>query len=643
MSEFASIGVRVGADIAPLQQGLSRGSKSIDKFATDTKSSLDSASKSILAVGAAAAAAGAAIIAGLYKSGSEAIDAQAKLAIQLRTTSESMATLTRAGDLAGIPIEKISASAKKLDIELGKAAGGSAKQVDLFNRLGLSAQNLSAVPLDQRITAINNAINANIPITERAAVAAELFGSKNAAAMQMLDPATIDTARKQAQLFGLAISDIDAAKVEQANDAFSIFGVAAEGLTQQLTVQLAPIVQALGDQFLGAAEEAGGFGNVAKTAVDKVINVVGFLIDAVDAIKRVFSLVADAGIIAFGEIQRSISKVAYDILQTLSYLPGVDYSETMASLAKFNAEATAVVAEAKKNIDDTLMAPMPSEAFKDIVDKARVASEEAAKATIAARDAAGIRPTESSVTTSDPIADSTANDAKLEALRSSLKSELELLGEKHISEQQLLIDSLEAKRITQEEYDQLAIAAQQNYQVALNDIEQRASDDRLRIVQMEQQARKQILGNALSDLTTLMNSKSRKMFEIGKAAAISQTVLGTIESAQKSYSALAGIPVVGPALGIAAAGAATLAGMARVQAIRSQSFGGSGGAGAASNTQNVNAASTPVTQGGGANAGQTLTIAPIDPNAIFSGSAVGGLLGQINSFVKDGGKLVMAQ
>lgn len=77
----------------------------------------------------------------------------------------------------------------------------------------------------------------------------------------------------------------------------------------------------------------------------------------------------------------------------------------------------------------------------------------------------------------------------------------------------------------------------------------------------------------------LMNSHSRAAFEIGKAAAIGETVINTYKSATAAYSAMASIPFVGPALGVAAAAAAIAAGMAQVSAIQSTGFGGSGAGG----------------------------------------------------------------
>lgn len=80
--------------------------------------------------------------------------------------------------------------------------------------------------------------------------------------------------------------------------------------------------------------------------------------------------------------------------------------------------------------------------------------------------------------------------------------------------------------------------------------------------------------NFLGQLAQLQNSKSKTAARVGKAAAIAQAVIETYKGANSAYSAMAGIPYIGPALGIAAAAAAVAAGMANVQAIRAQPIGG---------------------------------------------------------------------
>ena len=58
--------------------------------------------------------------------------------------------------------------------------------------------------------------------------------------------------------------------------------------------------------------------------------------------------------------------------------------------------------------------------------------------------------------------------------------------------------------------------------------------------------------------------------KVGKAAAIAATIIDTYQSATASYKALAGIPIVGPALGAVAAAAAVAAGIENVKRIKQQ-------------------------------------------------------------------------
>jgi len=67
------------------------------------------------------------------------------------------------------------------------------------------------------------------------------------------------------------------------------------------------------------------------------------------------------------------------------------------------------------------------------------------------------------------------------------------------------------------------------------------------------------------NVATLVGKNS----EVGKAAAVAQTTIATFTGAREAFKALAGITGIGPALGIAAAAAATAAGLADVKRITS--------------------------------------------------------------------------
>jgi hypothetical protein len=72
----------------------------------------------------------------------------------------------------------------------------------------------------------------------------------------------------------------------------------------------------------------------------------------------------------------------------------------------------------------------------------------------------------------------------------------------------------------------------------------------------------------MQNLYVATGSQNEEMFTVMKAFAVAQTVMDTYRAAQGAYAALAGIPVVGPALGVAAAAAAIAAGAARVAQIQ---------------------------------------------------------------------------
>lgn len=87
----------------------------------------------------------------------------------------------------------------------------------------------------------------------------------------------------------------------------------------------------------------------------------------------------------------------------------------------------------------------------------------------------------------------------------------------------------------------------------------------------------------ISDLAALFANGSekqqKKAFEIQKAASIAQATIDTYTSAVSAFRSLAGVPIVGTALGIAAAAAAIGAGLMNIKKIASTKFEAAGGGG----------------------------------------------------------------
>jgi len=219
------------------------------------------------------------------------IDDQADLAKSLDSTYKTLANLKRASDLGGVSFEKLTANTKFLERAIGEAIGGSEAQVKAFKELGLEASELARLPLDERIIKINEAFEKNVDGARKASIAMDVYG-RDSKSILMLNAETMREAAKQADILGVALSDIDVEKVQQANDSFSTIATAADGLTKQLTAQLAPILNQIGIDFLDAAENAGGMEKVASDLKSGLIPVLGITADGVAFIARGFSLAA---------------------------------------------------------------------------------------------------------------------------------------------------------------------------------------------------------------------------------------------------------------------------------------------------------------------------------------------------------------
>ena len=146
--------------------------------------------------------------------------------------------------------------------------------------------------------------------------------------------------------------------------------------------------------------------------------------------------------------------------------------------------------------------------------------------------------------------------------------------------------------------EQLAtLKAEQNTElVRLNDDynNQIAESDRALAEQ-----KKAILDSQLNATADVMGQAASLLGEetaAGKAAAIASTTVNTYSSATKAYDSMAGIPVVGPALGAVAAGLAIASGLKNVQEIMKVKTPDGGGGGSTGGGGNSYRGATPQVQ-----------------------------------------------
>lgn len=595
-TKISDVSVRVGADIAPLQAGMRKGSRSVDSFGRQAAQ----AAKRVAAITAAVTAAATVLGGKMVKDTLAAVDAQAKLARQLDGTIDGLRSVQIAGKDAGIEAGVLNGAMERLTTRLGEAQQGTGQAARALRELGLDAERLAAMDVDQRMATLADRMQEMGLSAAQAGNYLRDLGIRNGEIINLMRQGgdAIRNARTELQAFGLSITEIDAAKIERANDAMERIGWASESIRQALTVELAPVIESVANTLSESFRESGremreGIGGAVDFGVRKfaqllmgAANIASFVEQNKEMAQ--FGLV---GFLLFGAKGAALGTVLGAIFAEVDEFAqryGVGISEAEHS-ARQLADMTQRVGEALRVVRD-LEADINERRAQGLrVSQAQLQALESAKDDVTALEFqhAQIRDSmEEQGTLQDAINEALEEEeVKLlsisQLMNSIAESMLRGLEGDDIGiipdPSQAQSQGQELTEVIEDMLDNQMNAYRGYYASRLHAAEDLAAKEAQ--IEKDKQTMWDESSKAFGRLSAFMETESKAMFEVGKAAAISQTVIDTYAAAQASYKALAGIPVVGPGLGAAAAAAAVAGGLARVSAISSRQFSSAGGSG----------------------------------------------------------------
>ena len=249
--------------------------------------------------------------------------------------------------------------------------------------------------------------------------------------------------------------------------------------------------------------------------------------------------------------------------------------------------------------------------------------------------------------------------SRVQRIEEGLMSESELLNHKHQAD----LERLDAAVMSEDERRIIREGLEMEHLDRMTDIEEQgralrvkaetdaaAEIERIRLASMTKlekftamsyQEQAMAVGKAMTDQLTSVTTNSRAMFNIQKAANISQAIMDTYAGANR---ALKDYPAP---FSYAIAGATLAAGLSRVASIKSQTFGGASTAAASTGGGGVAATSGMAQQaggggGGGAAMNQSITVQGIGADSLFSGDAVRTLIDRLIDAQRNGARIVLA-
>lgn len=232
-----------------------------DEFSATFGKLMDSfPSMKTLAVGAGAAiaAAGASILA-MTKSTAAAQDKVQKLSDQLGVSTVFLSKMETAANFSGVAVTTMEQAVKKLQVGIGQAAVGTGTARTAFEQLGVSLHdaNGNLRTAEQMMPVLANALHGVSDASQRAEIAARLFGEEGVRMLQMFTGGAegLKKMTDEADRFGVTVSAKAGANAAKFNDMLYRMELLFTGLRNALAERIMPVLTGLGERFADFATQ----------------------------------------------------------------------------------------------------------------------------------------------------------------------------------------------------------------------------------------------------------------------------------------------------------------------------------------------------------------------------------------------------
>lgn len=653
---------RVRADVADFQRGMKAAKRSLDRKMRKVRQ----AAKALAKYTAVITAAAAAITSRLIRSGLKSVDALAKQARAADTSIKSIQTLKLAADELGISESAVTESTLQLSRALGMAERGVGPVAEELRRLGVEASDLLSLNVDERFVTLAKAMDDASYSASQKQVALRNLGIRNQDMIRLLQDGAeaIDGAREAIERYGWAIDEVDAAKVEIANDAWGRVRRTLDSVANRIAIRVAPHFTALSELLLGVAEDAEEVGDAIDRGMRLAEEGVVLLSNSLKGVTMIIlgiRLAAQTAISGLtsgwasfsGRVQRSHEELEgfLNRLLRIANIPielnvaakNVDHIKQLEGHAD---DAKGAVLELAEKIYDLWDTPVGDNVRK-FMHEAKETAQEAAEEMVRNRREFRVRAgkVDEEANDKDLSRVQEAADREVEARLRAALSGLERVEALLRTEEDAIRHSYETRLTDIDEALRMQLISKEEHSAMMVNLEKRMADEIYQIQQQQVERERRLrqaamqstlgfMGSMLNSMGSMMDRENAKQFRMQQMLAQSSAAVSGIAAGMQGFAA-AGGPTPAGFAAIAAAAATTAA---QIAAIRRVSY--SRGGGGVSAGGGVGGVSTP---SGGRSFDSTLTVTGLDnPNALFTNSSMREFAERLSEFSNRGGRIIVA-
>ncbi len=672
--------IRIKATTEGLQAGLDDASKQLAKFDATASQKLMGATKALGALGVAAIAAGGALAIHLVSHALESAAALDNMSKQLGISVEELAKLHYAAAQVGVQAEGVNAAIRRMGLAMEQAGDYTGPAAQALHDLGIDIKTIRDLHPDEQFKILADAIGHARDQSEKMRIATQLFGREGGKMVALFNEGRegIDRYGKKAEALGLVLSTLEVEKLHRAQDALEDIEKIVDGLGNRLAVVLAPLITMASEQFVEWAARTHAVQKAVDFLVETywvLVKVAGVLMKAASASwSAIESMVLDvtAAVLRFAsDIQYGFhvmavlaERVGAAIADTFEYAWD-KVKEGMISLKVAFGSVVQAIGEMWATTLFKIAEGMRAAGIKgaDLVESAANGIAAATGGLTAKYEAELKKQTDATEKAADAMGKSwaTINDPVNREENASDRAAGKVgkkAGEADADLQQKLgddpIQNVDDLRKQLDETKELKDKANKKEETDhlkhLNILEKQDQQAGQRLQALWNagfRGRLQMAGDLLGQLSSLMDTHSRKAFEIGKAAALAEAVIKGYQAAVSAWAA--GMSVGGPyapAIAAAYTAASLVQTGTQIAKISSMSFGGgssSGGGGGGGGGGDFAAAGRSGNGDGGASSvgapARTGVILHMPDDALMDGQGFRRLIDKLNEATADGAQL----
>ena len=240
--------VKVGADTKGLKRGLKGAEKQVGSFSKSIQKHSRAIGMAMTALGGAILAMGFLSVKTFAKMGDEV----QKMALRTGFSTEALSELRHAAELSGTSLSSLEKASKTLSGAILDAGFGLETYVRAFDKIGLSYERLKPLSPEEQFLAVMEALAGLTDESEKAALAADLFGRAGTQLLPMLADGAEGLARmrQEAHDLGIVFDQEAADKAAAFNDALTKLKGSVTGVMMEIGSLLVDALKPLIDDFV---------------------------------------------------------------------------------------------------------------------------------------------------------------------------------------------------------------------------------------------------------------------------------------------------------------------------------------------------------------------------------------------------------